>query len=614
MPALDLAEEAPTRDDHPQMTAPDHVDDAPGSPRLALGIGVVAVLVMITIVTFVSSDVFDGRLFGPDAFSRINRLEHNIASGDWSNDSFPLSNAPFGERIQWTQALDVLILILAAPLALVLGWEDALFVGGSLVSPIFHIAAIALTVWAARAITDIRRGLFAVGLLVVVQVRTIIPFAMGRPDHHGLILTLFVAHLGALLWALHQPERRMRWVSAAAALGAISVWVSPEGLLTVAPAVVWLGCHWILFNRWGAEMRRYGVVAAAVLTATWLVDPPPSGYFDIVYDRLSIVHVAMFGLLAALAFVLSSVQLVVRWHRAVVAVVGSAVALGALFLLAPKLHHGPMADVPEDLWTFFLSDSEEWTPLFDGGFSIGALLSTHALPLLALVGYAVRYRAGNQAVVLLALNHVVFAALAMQQIRWAAYLGFLDALALAWMLGLVLRWVASQQLGVATKAMSGLVVLGALSANALLLALAPPTSSTAAIDAAGFAGTCSEVDATMALLGEPPGTVLAPLFWGPELVYMTDHAVLGSPMHRNVDGIRFTHDVMAASPAEARPLLASRDITHIVWCDGGEWAPRVSTADGAGLYAALQAGEAPAWLEVISSPETQLRMARVHQD
>ncbi len=609
MPALDLMERSTVRDDRAVMTSPEHETDTPAGWRgLPTGIALGAVLVMITIVTVVSSDVFDGRLFGPDAFSRINRLEHNIASGDWSNDNFPLSNAPFGERIQWTQALDVLILALAAPLALFLGWEDGLFVGGSLVSPIFHVAAVVLAVWAARAITDIRRGLFAVGLIVVVQVRTIIPFAMGRPDHHGLILTLFIAHLGALLWALMEPERRMRWVSIAAALGAISVWVSPEGLLTVAPAVVWLGCQWILSGTWGAEMRRYGIVAASVLAVTWLVDAPPSGHFDVVYDRLSIVHVTMFALLAALAVVLSNATLGTAGRRAALALGGSAVALAALFLVAPNLHHGPMADVPEDLWTFFLSDSEEWTPLFDGGFSVGAFVSTLALPLIALAGYVVRYRAGNRTVVLLAINHVVFAVLAMQQIRWAAYLGFLDALALAWMLGLVLRRFDTMHLGVASKALAGVAVLGAMAANPLLLALAPPSQTTAAIEAAGLEGTCGEVDATAALEDEPTGTVLAPLFWGPELTYMTGHSVIGSPMHRNVDGIRFTHDVMVQAPSDARTQLAERNITHIVWCEGGEWAPRVS---GDGLYAALQAGDIPEWLEVTSEPGTRLQMGRI---
>lgn len=597
------------RDDRAVMTSPDHETDARARWRgLPTGIALAAVLAMITIVTFVSSDVFDGRLFGPDAFSRINRLEHNIASGDWSNDSFPLSNAPFGERIQWTQALDVFILSLAAPLSLFLGWEDGLFVGGSLVSPIFHIAAVVLAVWAARAITDIRRGLFAVGLIVVVQVRMIIPFATGRPDHHGLILTLFIAHLGALLWALMEPERRMRWVSIAAALGAISVWVSPEGLLTVAPAVVWLGCQWMLSGTWGDEMRRYGIVAASALTLTWLVDAPPSGHFDVVYDRLSIVHVTMFALLAVLAVVLSHARLATVGRRAALALGSSAVALAALFVVAPKLHHGPMADVPEDLWTFFLSDSEEWTPLFDGGFTVGAFLSTLALPLMALASYVVRYRAGNATVVLLGINHVVFAVLAMQQIRWAAYLGFLDAFALAWILGLVLGRFAAMNLGVASKALAGVAVLGAMVANPLLLALAPPSQTAAAIEAGGLVGTCGEVDATAALRDEPAGTVLAPLFWGPELTYMTGHSVIGSPMHRNVDGIRFTHDVMVEAPSDARTQLTDRGITHIVWCEGGEWAPRVG---GDGLYAELQAGKIPEWLEVTSEPGTRLQMGRI---
>jgi len=211
----------------------------------------------------------------------------------------------------------------------------------------------------------------------------------------------------------------------------------------------------------------------------------------------------------------------------------------------PKVFSGPMVDVPDELWPFFLDNSGEWASMFDNGVSLQLILGRFGLSLVALAGYVWRFRLGNRLVVLLGITHVVFMALSIQQLRWETYLGVLDALALAWLLGLIL-----ERLEVSTsiaKRLWPLAAVAFLMAGPIFTVLSPPlataatsTGATGAVESA--TQVCDVGDAADALLEVEPTVVLAPLWWGPELVYKTDHGAIGSPMHRNVDGIRFSHD------------------------------------------------------------------------
>ncbi|MCZ6871905.1 MAG: hypothetical protein O7G88_00005 [bacterium] len=107
--------------------------------------------------------------------------------------------------------------------------------------------------------------------------------------------------------------------------------------------------------------------------------------------------------------------------------------------------------------------------------------------------------------------------------------------------------------------------------------------------------------------------VLSSLFWGPQLLWSTDFAVITTPMHRNDQGILYSHQVMTVSdPAEAKRLLAQRDITHVVWCQGMAWAPMVQPNSPATFYAELQVGRIPDWLTMVPTDSPGLKLARVH--
>jgi len=461
-------------------------------------------------------------------------------------------------------------------------------------------------IWIASASSDTRRGLAATGFLFVTQVRTINPFLVARPDHHSVILFLFIMHLGVLAWAWSDPDRRDRFATIAGAIGAFSVWLSPEGLTAMVPGILWLGGLWVLRgSEWERPMRRYGLAAFAVTVVAWLVDPPPPGRLTFEFDRLSIAHVILFGVLGAVA-----VGLTMRTPATLQARVGSAagagvLAAGVLAVAMPKVFSGPMVDVPDDLWPFFLDNSAEWASMFEDGFSLRLLISRFGLSFLALGGYVWRFRRGNHLVALMAITHLTFIGLSLQQLRWETYLGVLDALALAWLFGRVL-----ERFDAAPRMLKSLWPLAAVLfgiASAMLAVLSPPASTRA--DTAPVEQQCSTTDAVDALIDVAPTVVLTPLWWGPKLVYQTDHSAIGSPMHRNVDGIRYSHEVMVLPADEVPERLAERDITYIAWCHGHRWGPDV--LDQPGLYADLQAETYPEWLDVEAVSNSAVRIGRV---
>src|SRR3546814_7177911 len=64
-----------------------------------------------------------------------------------------------------------------------------------------------------------------------------------------------------------------------------------------------------------------------------------------------------------------------------------------------------------------------------------------------------------------------------------------------------------------------------------------------------------------------PQTVLAFMDIGPELLYRTRHRVIGTPYHRNGDGIFDGHRILASPDlAAARALIEQRRIDLVLLC------------------------------------------------
>ena len=150
--------------------------------------------------------------------------------------------------------------------------------------------------WAATPLLDRDARLFAC-LALLIQPTVVAYSSLGRPDHHSLLLLLFILFTGLVLRLLDGASE-LRLALAAGAVAALALWISPEALAFIAPGLAALGLGWLLGQGSLARHQRNLLASATVCLALALaIERGPDALGAIENDRLSLVHVALFALL-----------------------------------------------------------------------------------------------------------------------------------------------------------------------------------------------------------------------------------------------------------------------------------------------------------------------------
>jgi hypothetical protein len=99
---------------------------------------------------------------------------------------------------------------------------------------------------------------------------------------------------------------------------------------------------------------------------------------------------------------------------------------------------------------------------------------------------------------------------------------------------------------------------------------------------------------------------------GPAILVHTPHSVIAGPYHRNAASIADTVRLWRADDEEAKTITARYGATYVLGCVGtNDLAAAKKEAPG-GLWARLEAGEVPAWLEAVPMPKgSPLRLYRI---
>jgi len=563
--------------------------------------------------------VLRGDLLGADSYMRLNRVAELVQTGDWFSRVFPRSNAPWGETMHWTRALDALILAGAAPLAPLLGWRDALHLWGALLSPVLHVLALLALLWAAKPLLD-RQGRVYLGLIFLFQLAVAAHFAAGEPDHHSLLLLLFVLAFGcAIRLAMAQGGRRVAlW---AALPTACAIWTSVEGLVAAALVLGVLAIGWLAAGeRFAARAAAYCGATAAALVVAILVERGP-GSLAIDYGAVSVVHAALFGLLAAFWLVVARFDppppIRFAWATAGAAFVG-----GAMALAFPSFFLGPLVGIdPRVVKTWFTSIAEVQSPLVQQDPLLAAHLTLyHAGPPLAAALWLprlIRRSAGAERRGWLAvgLALALFLPLALWQLRWSSYAQLIAALPYTALLLAVLDRAGLRlppppssdralqfSRGVALGLTRALVVL--LVGGAFILA----SSALRAGFGGGEQGVYCKMDAMAAHLGQAypqPRRVMAYIFNAPELLYRTRHSVVATPYHQNEAGLLDTLDFFGArDETQARRIAEARGLDLVLACPKDEESGLYRAGIGESLLARLENGAPPAWLTPVPLPRS----------
>jgi hypothetical protein len=577
--------------------------------------------------------VLDGALLDADAYMRLARVLHLHETGAWFDPREPRINPPEGHVQHWTRALDALLLAGAWLLQPFLGFERALHLWGVLISPALLALAVVALAWAAAPALDRDSRLLAC-LVLLTQPSVLAYTSIGRPDHHSILLLLALILVGLTARLATAPQDR-RTAYLAGAIAALSIWVSSEAMTFVAVSLGSLGLFWLFGTSGLARTQRtYLVTTAAALALALVLERGPNGLLAAESDRLSIVHVLLFALIAAFwvmvgwgegarALRARSVATAGRYpdaaafgapptgaprdealvlRRLLVALAGIA-AIGAVMLLCfPDLRHGPLGAIDPLYARIRLNNIVEIQPLLPAdwltsgrlGEALGRAIKVvgialPAVPFLCLLlirsrGPAWRFWA-TVAVAVLA-----FLPLAFYQLRWASYA---EAF-LVWPYAAFIAWALSRitRAGVVLRP---LVILCALFWPLLLGAALPQRE----IQAAATACPLDRLADVLNRAAPAPQTLLAYADYGSELLYRTPHRVLSIPNHRPQPGFAATYRILTATDAAAaRAELARFRVDWILLCPSATERAlfAVPGAVPPTLYRRLLDGDAPPWL------------------
>ncbi len=213
-----------------------------------------------------------GNLVDSDGYARMVRIQRLIETGAWFDVGLPRANWPYGGTLHWIRPLDVLLIILALPLAAVIGFLKALFWSGVLISPLLHAVAAVAVMAAARPLIG-NTGAVIAGMLAAVQFGILGYATIGHADHHVLIGLIAIAAAGFTIGALIDEDGGERSAIYAGLTLAFGIWVGTEMQVTAILCLGVMGLGWVVQGEaWVARNRH---LAAAMLDPMMLPSANP---------------------------------------------------------------------------------------------------------------------------------------------------------------------------------------------------------------------------------------------------------------------------------------------------------------------------------------------------
>lgn len=598
----------------------------------------VAVLMMAIIqvgmVVHGNVPVLDGILLDPDAYLRLVRVERLWQTGAWFDPVLTRINPPEGLDHHWTRPVDVLLLAGAWLASPVLGFKAGLYWWGVLFGPVLQVLSVCAILWAAAPVLR-RAWLCLLAFLYIGQPGIFGMFLVGRPDHHGFLILLYILLIGFTVRMLLDPHRESAAVHAGLT-GALAIWVSTESILPVVLSIAALGLSWLFAEpRYARLQVRYATSLLLALAAALLIERGPAGFLAAEVDRISGAHVLLLAVNVAFWTCMSFVE---RRHARAIAVPGraawgllaAAAGISVLWLFNPAFFADPLRMGDELYLAKHSANIQELQPLVDLGAAEGrSFFEVAARPLLWL-GIAVLALpwlifellespgAEPRLWSFFALGALATLPMALAEVRWALYPELFLVVPYASLAGRVLDRLA---IGLPRHALS---VVRPLLVAGLCVWFYVPSAMT---DAGGQGSAATEtaercsINALAEVLDDPDGLgsrprlVLALIDFGPELLYRTRHSVLSVPNHRPQPGFTASYEIMTATdPDAARRRLEAAGVDLVLVCPNSaeSW---FYQAEGAGrtLHRALLADDPPPFLAPVGLPGPLARQFKLFE-
>jgi len=563
-----------------------------------------------------ASAVLDGAVMGPDEYMRLVRVAELRDGGGWYDSVIERGNAPYGDTLHWTRPMDVLILSGATILSPFLNAHDALFLAGVLISPLLGLLTCVVVAWAAFPLLGRDRSILAV-FLFLVQPGVLAYSMVGRSDHHAFLFLLFTLVVGGTIRTIGtKPSVRTALITGAAY--GLSIWASVEMTLLIALCQAVAAYAWIRFKHVKArtQLLAAGAFAATIVLAL-LLERPPTEFFAVEYDRISIPYLAVAVLVGAVwvvAAMLEKQKPLIGQIRYRIPVIGGAGCAGLIVLvvLFPEFANGPFGAVDPRILPIWHAHVSELKPLLpDSVEHIGEFLFflggvALCLPYVITMAWRRREDASGFRWMLLAAIIATFCLLALKHFRFAPFAELASAPVLADMIARLVDW-SERRLDMVrrvlvTSTASLTLMFGGLLGGSYVLTLTAEASDTIPEPECKIAAIAPVLN-DPATLGAKPLVISALLDYGPEILYRSPHSVVSAPYHRNGAGIWDSHRLLAAADeAESREIVDRRGVDLLLVCPSKKEKRFFEYEAGSkNLYSRLVDGETPPWLAPVET-------------
>jgi hypothetical protein len=533
--------------------------------------------------------VFAGNLVDPDSYMRLERILQGIAQGHLVN-TVARDDSGAGVMVEWSRLLDLLLWAMAAPLAVFLGWRQALFAAGAVLGPL-GVGALGLALAFAARRFSAAKYLWAAPVAAALLPGLQCFAAPGVVHYHILLLALIAltAGLTARAW-----DGDTGWAFLAGVSGGFAIWLTPETMPFVLMAFAALLFRWVQ-SPIGAALAACAAGFFDVLGFALAIDPPSGGYGAAEIDRLSVVYVVLglFLLIGGLALWRLQHLPNRRASRLLGAGLMASLLLGWIAMF-PQVAMGPYGVMDAADRQRFFGAMQELQPVH--GIR---QLTEFLLPGLLALCYPILRAARGGPNVWLWLYAASCAAVALvlgqKFILFTEFPAGLAAGLLPVMLSDASRCLSNNP-APAMLARLGLIFLTLLAPELPLLAAAKsplPTAQPAA---------CSLRNIAPMLANYPGAIVLANANDTPELLYRSQVLTVGSLYQHGVPAFLRLRAAWRTEDFASKPqAVTATGAAFILFCNGENRDLTIADLPKDTLWDALKAGKPPAWLKLRAS-------------
>jgi hypothetical protein len=570
-------------------------------------------MVLLMIVFYLQGHwIKRGELIDADCYTRLNRVVQLHETGKWYDTVLAKSNAPYGEHLHWTRPLDLLLLtgaLIATPWA---GFKDSLFWWGVLISPFLLIASLIIIPWAFRPVlNDYDSNLMR--LLLIPQLGIISYYSVARPDHNSLLGFTFIITTGLILRLIHGSfNKTICYI--AGMMSAFSLWLHVESMLPVFWGLLLLGVFWISEDEdFDKKNMHYSTALFVFIGVVLILERPWSDLTSIEYDKISVVHLFVFGLISLFWIAVSYLRRhtlffqKVQTRRFAIASLGAAITSFCVWLIFPDFYRGGYANVDPRILSLYLNRVDEVQ---------SPLNRNYIIPLIQLLGSAVigifyivfvlRKEPDNKSKgwIFILSGILLFSSAGILSRRLLLYGNIITVIPLAALLGSTVRWEKNYAKSLfrffiipftIISFCIGFLLLGYI-CDKIIAKDNKPEQEKVVIPLSAL---CDELHFAIDEGNARKHRILAFDFYGPEIMYRTGYEVIATPFHRNTQGILDAHGIMTATSDEkAHALIRQRGIDMIlVLNDPGERRYYSSAPPGSIFYDHLKEGNYPYWIK-----------------